>query len=174
MDASLDHAVSAKWQLKLVNDPHTASVFIMDDCSKARTSVICRASLIGGVLLSTKAYASLGKSGVVMQHEAFLKPKKMWFLSQGFRDECPSLTATITNCFGCAGLKSVLADISKKDELILKSKRRSAAGYGTEFFFLISKAEKVEFNPMQMKNVVHVGKLLQTIRKIDDTASKLL
>ena len=112
--------MSWKWQLKKVDDSHSASVFMMDDCSKARNSVICRVSLIGGVLLSTKAYATLGKSGVVIAHEPFLKPKKTWFLSQGFRDESPGLATTIIKSFGWEGLKSVLADLSKKDELIAR------------------------------------------------------
>ena len=78
--------LNEKWQLKFVDDPHIASVFIVEDVSKAGSSSIIRLSLIGGVLMSWTAYETLGKSGVLLQHEAFLKSKKTWFLSQGFRD----------------------------------------------------------------------------------------
>ena len=63
--------INKKWQLKFVDDPHTASVFIMNDCSEARTSVMSHVSLVGGVLLSTAAYKGFDKSGVDMQHETF-------------------------------------------------------------------------------------------------------
>lgn len=155
--------INKTWQLQFVDDPHTASVFIMNDCSKARTSVICRVSLVGGVLLSTTAYTGFGKSGVVMQHEASLKPKKTWFVSKGFRDECPDsqIDSSAHQLFGFADMKSVLADISKKDKLISRSKRRCAAGYGTEFVFVTSKAERHYFNPKELKHVLHFGKLTQ-------------
>ena len=123
--------LNAKWQLKFVDDPHMASVFILSDVSTAGSALITRLSLIGGVLMTMTAYENLGKAGVILQHEAFLKTKKTWFLSQGFRDEFPRLVETITNSFGHAGTKSVLADVDKKDELVARSKKRCAAGHGT-------------------------------------------
>ena len=78
-----------KLQLKFVDDPHMAYVFIVEDVSEARSSAITRLSLIGGVLMTMTAYETLGKSGVILQHEAFLKTKKTWFLSQGFRMSSP-------------------------------------------------------------------------------------
>ena len=125
--------------------------------------------------MNMTAYETVGKSGVILKHEAFLKTKKTWFLSQGFRDECPRMVEAITNSFGFhAGLKSVLADIDKKDELVARSKKRCAAGYGQEFVFLISKSERHEFDPKEHKNVLHSGKLMAKIRKIDGEASKLI
>ena len=144
-----------------VDDPHTASVFIVNDVSTAGNALITRLSLIGGVLMNMTAYETVGKSGVILKHEAFLKTKKTWFLSQGFRDECPRMVEAITNSFGFhAGLKSVLADVDKKDELVARSKKRFAAGYGQEFVFLISKNERHEFDPKEHKNVLHSGKLI--------------
>ena len=64
------------WQLKWVDDPHTASVFIVNDVSTAGSALITRLSLIGGVLMNMTAYETVGKSGVILKHEAFLRTKK--------------------------------------------------------------------------------------------------
>ena len=104
--------------------------------------MICRVSMVGGVLLSTTAYKEKGKSGVVMQHEAFLKPKKTWFVSQGFRDECPQIDSSDQQLFWLRKHEECPGGYFKKDELISRSKRRCAAGYGEEFVFVISNAER--------------------------------
>ena len=79
----------------------------------------------------------------------------------------------IQHCFGYdVCLKSKLADVDQKDALVARAKRRSAAGYGTELFFLITKGERHEFNRKEMRNVNHAGLLINSIRKVDDLLSK--
>ena len=132
LDEDEINEANQKWRLKFTADPHRASVFIVSECSKAKMAMVIRVSLIGGCLMSKQAFQTYGEKGVILKHDAFLKAKKTWFISQGFRDENPKLFNAIQHCFGYdVCLKSKLADVDKKDVLVARAKRRSAAGYGT-------------------------------------------
>ena len=164
----------AKWKMVYVDDPLTATVFIARDVTLQNRSVELRLSLIGGVLMSHRAYETFGAKGAFLKYHGFLTLKKQWFLSEGFRAVCPVLTNVITTSFAnFADCKSVLVDVSKKEALVEKSKKRHVVGKGHEFIFVISGSEKDEFKPEEHRHVVNGTLLLKLAEKLDNIATSL-
>ena len=124
--------------------------------------------------MSHRAYETFGAKGAFLKYHGFLTLKKQCFLSEGFRTVCPVLTNVITTSFAnFADCKSVLVDVSKKEALLEKSKKRHVVGKGHEFIFVISISERDEFKPSEHRHVVNWDKLLKLTEKLDTKSTSL-
>ena len=141
-------AIDSHWpKLKITNDETKASVFVVQSLDKIPKSYSVGASLIGGAVMQAKTFTT--KQGPVLQHLPFLKMRKSWFVTDGFRAEHPRIFAMIQACFKRPICKSKLVDLSGKDSLMTRAKARIANGRGTEFVWLVLKCEHAEFKPLK-------------------------
>ena len=157
-----------------------AEVFVTEDLRLPGRLVEARACLIGGAIMDRQCFLSSGENGFIMKYEPNLHMRKTWLVTAAVKLKHPALFDVVEAAFGHPICRSTLvvedptspAICAAVDKLMKTATKRVDTGYGTEFMFVITKAEWANYRTL--RNVFHARSLREHIKKIDPTLSRML